>query len=268
MMQSSWKQIVASHVHHIPKVGLVLGSGLGDFTSKITDAVIIPYTAFEGFPVSTVEGHKGQFVFGWIGDTYVVAMQGRFHFYEGYNLQQVTMPIRLMGEIGIQALIVTNAAGGVNDTFLPGQLMLIEDHINFMGQNPLMGSNQDAYGPRFPDMTVAYDLELRTIARRVAADCGVTLKQGVYMAFSGPSYETPAEVRMARMLGADAVGMSTVPEVIVARHMGIRVLGVSCITNMAAGVSDVMLSHEDVVRTSHKARGEFGLLIEHIIREL
>lgn len=251
-----------------PEVGLILGSGLGGLADKIQDAVVLKYKDIPNFPVSTVEGHAGQLVIGRLGEKSVVAMQGRFHYYEGYNLKEITFPIRCMIGLGIDDLIVTNAAGGVNLSFKPGDLMIIKDHINFTGSNPLMGKNLDEKGPRFLDMTYAYNKELIDLAFSTGKSLNLDLKTGIYMWFSGPTYETPAEVRMAGLLGADAVGMSTVPEVIVANHEGIRVLGISCITNMASGILDVPLAHEEVVETSMRVKNEFEGLVVEIIKNI
>lgn len=250
------------------ELGIILGSGLGGLGNKIKEAVEIPYEDIPGFPLSTVEGHDGKLIIGKLSSKNVVAMQGRFHYYEGYPLDQVVFPIRVMIGLGIKTLIVTNAAGGVDESFVPGDLMIIEDHINFTGQNPLIGKNLDEYGPRFVDMSKAYDEELIKLATEVGEDLGIKLQKGTYMWFTGPTYETPAEVRLARLLGGSAVGMSTVPEVIVAVHGGIKVLGISCITNMAAGILDEPLNHEDVVKTSLKAQDEFEKLVTGIIARM
>lgn len=252
----------------IPSIGIVLGSGLGTLADEIVDPVIINYNEIPNFPVSTVEGHKGRLVIGELEGKNVLAMQGRFHYYEGYPIENVTFPIRVMKEVGIENLIVTNAAGGSNKSFEPGDLMIIKDHINFAGINPLMGKNYDELGPRFLDLSMAYDKKLMDIANRIGKKLNIDLKEGVYMWFSGPTYETPAEIKMATILGADAVGMSTVPEVIVANHGGMKVLGISCITNMAAGILDKSLSHDEVIETSKKVKDKFELLIKEIIKEI
>ncbi|AQS56621.1 MAG: purine-nucleoside phosphorylase [Novibacillus thermophilus] len=251
-----------------PKIGLVLGSGLGVLAEQMTRAVKIPYGDIPSFPISTVPGHAGQLVLGKLGGNDVVTMQGRFHYYEGYALSEVTFPVRVMHELGVETVIVTNAAGGINESFESGDLMLIRDHINFTFRNPLIGRNQPEWGPRFPDMSEAYDRTLRKLAREVASEQGIRLQEGVYAGVTGPSYETPAEIRMLRTLGGDAVGMSTVPEVIVARHMGMRVLGISCITNMAAGVLDQPLSHEEVMETAERVRGTFMTLVTEIVGKI
>jgi len=251
-----------------PQVGLILGSGLGGLAEEIEDATILPYGDIPHFPQSTVPGHKGRLVIGRLAGAPVVAMQGRFHYYEGYSMEQVVRPVRVMAQLGVKTLIVTNAAGGVNESFSPGDLMLIVDHINLFGTNPLIGPNEEAFGPRFPDMTEAYDKRLRALALQAAEEVGIRLQQGVYMGLSGPTYETPAEIRAFRVLGADAVGMSTVPEVIAARHLGLRVLGISCVTNMAAGILPEPLSHEDVVRVSAEVGPKFSALIKAILAKL
>lgn len=248
-----------------PKIGLILGSGLGDLGEKIDNPTVIHYNEIPNFPVSTVEGHKGQLVIGELGGKVVVAMQGRFHYYEGYPLMDVVFPVRVMIGLGIKNLIVTNAAGGVDENFSPGDLMIIKDHINFAGQNPLIGKNLDDLGPRFVDMTRAYDKELIDLAKKVGDKLNISLQEGVYMWFTGPTYETPAEVKLARILGASAVGMSTVPEVIVASHQSIRVLGISCITNMAAGILDKPLNHEEVIETSMMVKDKFERLVIEIL---
>ncbi|WP_445492097.1 purine-nucleoside phosphorylase [Niallia sp. 03133] len=251
-----------------PKIGLILGSGLGILADEIENAVKIPYSEIPEFPVSTVEGHAGQLVFGSIFGIDVVAMQGRFHFYEGYSFDKVTFPVRVMKELGVETLIVTNAAGGVNESYLPGNLMLISDHINNMGTNPLIGPNDANLGVRFPDLSEAYSKELRKTAKEVANQIGLAIQEGVYVGNTGPSYETPAEVRMLRTLGGDAVGMSTVPEVIVARHAGIKVLGISCISNMAAGILDQPLNHEEVIETTEKVKNDFLLYVKELIKQI
>lgn len=251
-----------------PQIGLILGSGLGSLADLIEDPEYYPYEELPNFPVSTVQGHEGRLVIGKLEGKIVVAMQGRFHYYEGYPMNVVTFPIRVMKKLGVEKLIVTNAAGSVNTSFKPGDLMIIKDHINFSGTSPLIGKNLDDFGPRFLDMSAAYNPNLIKIAKDTAKDLGIDIKEGVYTMFSGPTYETPAEVRMARVLGADAVGMSTVPEVIVARHSDIEVLGISCLTNMAAGILDQPLDHEEVIETSNKAKKSFMALTKGIIKNL
>ncbi|MBU5590252.1 purine-nucleoside phosphorylase [Clostridium sp. MSJ-4] len=251
-----------------PEIALILGSGLGAIADKIEDAESYPYSEIPHFPVSTVQGHAGRLVIGKLQGKIVVAMQGRFHYYEGYTMQDVTFPVRVMKLLGVEKLIVTNAAGAVNKEFKPGDLMLINDHINFSGANPLIGKNLDEFGARFPDMSNPYDKDLREKVKSIAKSINVELKEGVYTLFSGPTYETPAEVRMARILGGDAVGMSTVPEVIIANHSGMKVIGVSCLTNMAAGILEQPLNHEEVMETSAMAREKFIKLMENIIKNL
>lgn len=251
-----------------PTIGLILGSGLGVLGDEIENAVSIPFGAIPHFPVSTVDGHKGQLVIGTLEGKQVLAMQGRFHFYEGYSMQQVTFPVRVMKELGIETIIVTNAAGGINTSFEAGDLMLITDHINNMGTNPLIGPNDDAMGVRFPDMSEAYDKTLIEHAETCALALDIDVEQGVYVGNTGPVYETPAEIKMLRTMGADAVGMSTVPEVMVAGHAGIRVLGISCISNMAAGILDQPLSHEEVIETTEKVKDNFLLFVKKIIQTL
>ncbi len=247
------------------QIGLVLGSGLGAFADEIEDSVKIPYEDIPGFARSTVEGHAGRLVLGKIEGVNVSAMQGRFHFYEGYSLNDVTFPHRVMGLLGVKSLIVTNAAGGINVDFQPGMLMLICDHLNLMGTNPLIGKNDDRFGTRFPDMTEVYNRDYQEMTIEEANKMNLNLRRGVYAALTGPSYETPAEIRLLRILGADAVGMSTVPEAIVARQMGIKVLGISCITNLAAGVTDEPINHEEVIETGEKVKGIFKELLRRVI---
>ena len=247
--------------------GLILGSGLGELAEEIEDKVVIPYANIPHFPVSTVVGHAGQLVYGTLAGKKVLAMQGRFHYYEGHNMQVVTYPVRVMAGLKAHSLVVTNACGGVNESFTPGDLMLITDHINFMGANPLIGKNEDEMGPRFPDMSKAYTPEYREIAHKVADKLGIKLDDGVYIGVTGPSYETPAEIRAYKTLGADAVGMSTVPEVIIAAHSGLKVLGISCITNFAAGFQEE-LNHEEVVEVTERVKGDFKGLLKAILAEL
>lgn len=248
-----------------PTVGLILGSGLGVLADEIEQPIRIPYRDIPGFPVSTVAGHKGQLVTGQLEGLSVVAMQGRFHYYEGYSLQQVTFPVRVMRKLGIGSLIVTNASGGINTDFAPGDLMLIRDHINMLHDNPLMGRNDENVGPRFPDMSQGYSQALLRVAQAAADKIKMPLREGTYLATSGPTYETPAEVRMMRKLGADAVGMSTVPEVISAVHAGMEVLGISCIANMAAGILDQPLTHNEVIESTEKVREDFLKLVKTIL---
>jgi len=244
-----------------PKIGLVLGSGLGGFADELTNAVKIPYSQIPGFSRSTAIGHAGQMVIGSCGDVAVAAMQGRVHLYEGYSAQQVSFPTRVMGRMGIRALILTNAAGGISLRYQQGALVVITDHINLQGSNPLVGPNDDRLGPRFPDMTKVYWKPYREIALEEGRRSGKSLYEGVYVGLLGPSYETPAEIRYLRTIGADLVGMSTIPEVITAAHMGIKVLAISCVTNMAAGILEQPINHEEVLETTARVREDFvGLL--------
>ena len=243
-----------------PKVALILGSGLGDYGDTMDIVATIPYKDIAGFPQSTVQGHKGQFIFGYVGTVPVVCMQGRVHYYEGYPITDVVLPVRLMKLMGAEVLFLTNAAGGVNKNYNAGDLMLIEDHI-CMIPNPLMGENISEFGPRFPDMSDTYDKALRDIIKEQAGQMGITLQEGVYVQFSGPSYETPAEVRMARALGGDAVGMSTAVEAIAANHMGMHICGISCITNMAAGVQTSPLDHAEVQETADRVAATFSKVV-------
>ena len=249
-----------------PEAGLILGSGLGVLAEEIEEAEVIRYKDIPYFPESTVTGHKGQLVIGRLEGRQVIAMQGRFHFYEGYSMEQLVFPVRVMKQLGIETLLVTNAAGGINESFHPGDLMLITDHINNMGTNPLVGSNPEELGPRFPDMSEAYDRELIRHAESCARKLGLAVQQGVYVGNTGPVYETGAEVKMLRIWGGDAVGMSTVPEVTAAAHMDMRVLGISCISNMAAGILDQSLSHQEVIETTEKVRDDFLDFVKEIIR--
>ncbi len=250
------------------EIGIVLGSGLGDYVEALENPTFLNYSDIPNFPVSTVHGHAGRWCSGMLHGKRVYMMQGRFHAYEGYDMQEVTLPIRVMKELGVQSLILTNAAGGVNLHFKPGDLMVISDFLNFSGKNPLIGQNLDDYGVRFPDMSYAYDQGLQKIAENTGKDLGIHLAKGVYCWFNGPSFETPAEIRMTRILGGDAVGMSTVPETIVARHMGMKVLGISCITNMAAGILPQPLSHEEVNETSAMVKDTFRALVDGIIARM
>ncbi|EMF0048335.1 purine-nucleoside phosphorylase [Enterococcus hirae] len=263
MLQETTQFILEKGVKEID-FGLILGSGLGELAEEIEEAIVIPYDQIPFFPTSTVVGHAGQLVYGTLSGKKVLAMQGRFHFYEGHSMQTVTYPVRVMAALKAHSVIVTNASGGVNESFVPGDLMLITDHINFTGQNPLIGPNEDEIGPRFPDMSEAYTLTYREVAKEAASRLDLTLKEGVYMGYSGPTYETPAEIRMSRTMGADAVGMSTVPEVIVAAHSGLKVLGISCITNLAAGMQ-ANLNHEEVVETTQRVKQSFKALIKEVL---
>ncbi|MGC2447778.1 MAG: purine-nucleoside phosphorylase [Candidatus Sulfotelmatobacter sp.] len=248
-----------------PKIGLVLGSGLGAFADTLTDATRVAYSEIPSFPQSTAIGHAGRMVIGQAGDVAVAAMQGRVHQYEGYSAQEVTFPIRVFGRMGIQAVILTNAAGGINLSYSQGALVLINDHINLQGTNPLVGPNDDRFGVRFPDMTHAYSRAYRQIAREEAAKLNILLHEGVYAGLLGPSYETPAEINYLRRMGADLVGMSTVAEAIAARHMGLNVLAISCVTNMAAGILDQPLSHAEVMETGERVKATFEALLRAIL---
>jgi purine-nucleoside phosphorylase len=249
----------------VPKIAIVLGSGLGDFANDLRDSVAIPYSEIPHFPQSTAIGHAGKLVVGKLGELTIAAMQGRVHQYEGYNVKQAAFPVRVFARLGLQAVILTNAAGGINASYGQGALVLMTDHINLQGANPLTGANEERFGPRFPDLTEAYDMKFRSAALEEAARLNIKLHQGVYAALAGPSYETPAEIRYLRVIGADLVGMSTVPEVIVARHMGIRVLAISCVTNMAAGLSGETINHEEVLETGRRVRSTFLSLLTAIM---
>jgi purine-nucleoside phosphorylase len=249
-------------------VAIVLGSGLGGFADELSAATAIPYAEIPGFARATVQGHAGRLVVGKIGDSAIAAMQGRFHFYEGYSLEDVTFPIRVLKLLGVRTLILTNASGALNFEFTPGSLMVITDHINLLGVNPLTGPNDERFGPRFPDLSNTYAHELQEIVLMEARAMGMKMGRGVYASLTGPSYETPAEIHMVRTLGADAVGMSTVPEAIVARHMGMQVVGISCITNLAAGVSDEPVDHSQVMATGEQVREEFTELLRRVIPKL
>lgn len=256
---------ISNQISTNPEVGLVLGSGLGVLADEIENPLIIDYHDIPHFPESTVEGHAGRMVIGDLNGRRVLAMQGRFHFYEGYSMAEVTFPVYVMKELGIKSVIITNAAGGMNRNFQPGDLMIITDHINFTGDNPLIGPNLEKYGTRFPDMSEAYAREYVEFAEQKARDNGITIQKGVYAGISGPAYMTPAELTMLARLGGDAVGMSTVPEVIVARHCGMKVLGISCITDMAIGEELEPLTHEQVVEVANRTRPKFISLVKSIV---
>jgi purine-nucleoside phosphorylase len=262
----------ASHIRSrcgtLPDTAIVLGSGLGDFADRLVEAVATPYADLPHWPAATVVGHSGRLVIGSVGRRRVAALAGRAHFYEGHDLATVVFAVRVMGRLGVRQVILTNAAGGINTGFAQGALMIIDDHINLLGSNPLIGPNDERFGARFPDMTDVYSPRMRRIADQAAAAAGVPVTHGVYVATHGPSYETPAEIRFFRGIGADAVGMSTVPEAIAARHMGLEVLGISCITNMAAGVLPGPLNHEEVMETATRVRGSFIALLEEILARL
>jgi purine-nucleoside phosphorylase len=248
-----------------PRIALVLGSGLGAFADEFAGAARIPYAKIPHFPRSTAVGHAGQLVIGTVEGLEVVAMQGRVHFYEGYSIQDVAFPIRVFTRMGVRAVVLTNAAGGINKDFTQGRLVVIRDHINLQGVNPLMGPNDESLGPRFPDMTTAYDKKFRELTLTAGRRLGTSLGEGVYACLAGPNYETPAEIRYLRSVGADLVGMSTVPEVIVARHGGLRVLGISCVTNAAAGILDQPLDHKEVLETAERIKAQFIGLLRAVI---
>jgi purine-nucleoside phosphorylase len=256
---------IRAAVPELPTAGVILGSGLNDFAGSLLQATSIPYDAIPHWPASRVIGHEGRLVVGTSRGRTIAALAGRSHYYEGHDLRTVTFGVRVLGLLGVKTLILTNAAGGVNTSFSQGALMVIDDHINLIGSNPLVGPNDERFGPRFPDMTEVYSYRLRAVADRVGAAMGMKLPHGVYVALHGPSYETPAEIRYLRTIGVDAVGMSTVPEAIVARHMGMHVLGISCITNMAAGVLPQPLNHDEVMETARRIRGQFTALLEGIL---
>ncbi|HOP52153.1 MAG: purine-nucleoside phosphorylase [Synergistales bacterium] len=259
---------IRSRILNVPEVVVVLGSGLGSFVEPIRDAVEIPYREIPRWPVSTAPGHAGKLVSGLLGDTPVLVMQGRVHFYEGYSPEEIVFPVRVFGELGVPFYFATNASGGVSYGLSPGDLVVVHDHINLQGYNPLRGKNEDSWGPRFPDMTCAYDRELIRMAEDAALETGIQVKRGVYAAFPGPSFETPAEIRMLRVLGADLVGMSTVPEVIAARHIGMRVCVISCVANLAAGMTENPLTHEEVLEEMGNAAGRLVRLVQAMIGRL
>lgn len=259
---------IRSRIPEAPAVAVVLGSGLGDFAGSLGDAVSMPYGELPHWPASGVIGHAGKLVVGTSRGRTIAALAGRCHAYEGHDLQRVTFAVRALGLLGVRTLLLTNAAGGVNTSFSEGALMVIDDHLNLTGANPLVGPNDDRFGARFPDMTEVYSVRLRRIADQAGSALGLQLPHGVYAGLMGPSYETPAEIRYLRTIGADAVGMSTVPEAIAARHMGIDVLGISCITNMAAGVLPQPLDHAEVMATTRRVRGQFVALLEGIVERL
>lgn len=249
-----------------PRVGIVLGSGLGDFANGIEVEETIPYCDIPGFPASNVAGHEARLTFGRVEGCEIVAMQGRFHFYEGFTMKQVAFPVFVLRELGVTDLIITNACGGIRENFRPGDPMLITDHINLLGNNPLIGPNDERFGPRFPDMSEVYDRGLLHHAEAVAGDLSLPIQKGVYALFSGPCYETAAEIRAYRALGADAIGMSTVPEATAANYLGMRVLGISCITNMATGLSETAHSHEEVLAIARKSGERFGALLRSLLK--
>ncbi|MDP4152391.1 MAG: purine-nucleoside phosphorylase [Bacillota bacterium] len=259
---------IKRYIETEPEIGIVLGSGCGNLAKEAEIAVEIPFDDIPGFKPSTAPGHEGKLVFGKLSGKDVVLMNGRLHFYEGYSPLDIVFPIRVMRLLGVKTLILTNAAGGINPSFSPGNLMLITDHINFAFRNPLIGPNADEFGPRFPDMSDIYTPRLIELCKATADNLGISVKEGVYMWFSGPSYETPAEIKMARLLGADAVGMSTVPEAIAAHHAGMEILAISCITNMGTGISKYKLSHNDITKAAEKIQNDFSNLIKNTIKNL
>jgi purine-nucleoside phosphorylase len=252
----------------VPSIGIILGSGLGRLAEELGGAIAIPYGEIPHFPVSTVAGHAGRLVVGMLSGTPVVALQGRFHLYEGYGPDEVVFPIRALARAGVKAFVITNAAGGVNKSFAAGDLMVISDHLNLTGQNPLAGPHDDRLGPRFPDMSEAYSIPFRAHCHDAAREVGLSLREGVYCVLSGPSYETPAEVRMLHQCGADAVGMSTIPEVVACRQMGVKVLGISLISNLAAGISKVPLTHQEVMETGERVAADFVRLIRAVVPKI
>jgi purine-nucleoside phosphorylase len=262
------RDFVLSKINVAPKIGIILGSGLGSLADEFKNAVSIPYEDIPYFSKSDAIGHANELVIGELQGQIVIAMKGRYHYYEGYSLSEVTFPVRVLKALGIEKLVITNACGAVNTEFNAGELMLITDHINLVGSNPLIGKNNDELGPRFTDVSEVYNRELRAVASKVAKEKGITLREGVYAWWSGPVYETPAEIRMIRILGGDAAGMSTVPEATVAIHAGLKVLGISCLTNMACGILDQPLSHEEVLEVAAKSRNTFVDLIKGILKEI
>lgn len=259
---------LSERINFKPEIGLILGSGLGTLADEIEEPIVIKYEDIPNFPVSTVKGHEGKLIIGNLEGQKVIAMQGRFHYYEGYSMEEVTFPVRVMKAIGVKTLLVTNACGGMNKDLYPGALMVISDHINFMGDNPLIGPNYDELGPRFPDMSNAYDTDLIELAESVSEKLNIEIKKGIYTAISGPYYFSRAELRMLRRIGGDAIGMSTVPEVIIAKHSGLRVLGISCVTDMAIADEIVSISHQEVIEVANKTRPKFIKLVKGIISEV
>ena len=266
---------VMNAVHHIqacvacrPQIAVILGSGLGSIADRLENRELLCYADIPGFPKSDVSGHAARFVFGTLNGRPIVAMQGRFHYYEGLSMRQLCFPIYVLKQLGVEEIVVTNACGGINPDFNPGDLMLITDHINFAGNNPLIGANDERFGPRFPDMTEVYDHALNDLARRVAASLSIPLREGVYAFFTGPCYETAAEIRAYHILGADAIGMSTVPETTVANYLGMRVLGIACITNMATGIARTPHSHEEVLSIANASSKLFCRLLEQVLSEM
>lgn len=259
---------VKAQIEFQPEVGLVLGSGLGDYADHIKVVSVLDYQDIEAFPVSTVSGHKGRFVFGYVGEIPIVIMQGRVHYYEGYPMSDVVLPIRLMGLLGAKKLILTNAAGGINERFHAGDFMMLTDHITTAVPSPLIGANIEELGARFPDMSEVYSKRFQNLIREAAKECEIRIQEGVYVQFTGPNYETPAEIRLAKSWGADAVGMSTACEAMAARHMGLEVCGISCITNLAAGITKAELNHEEVKETADKVAVDFRTLVTKVIEKI
>lgn len=259
---------IKSKVDFVPEVGVILGSGLGEMADKIENRKIVKYSEIPNLPTSTVPGHAGQFVFGKLNGKNVICMQGRIHYYEGYDIENIALPVYIMKYLGIKTLIVTNAAGGVNTSYEPGDLMIIKDHINFAFKNPLIGKNDESIGERFPDMSKTYTPELIKLTQSISKKLNMKVQVGTYFWMTGPCFETPAEIKMIRILGGDAVGMSTVPEVIAAAHCKLNVLGISCITNMAAGILDQPLNHKEVIETSNKVKDKFSALLTEVIGKL
>ncbi|SHH08373.1 purine-nucleoside phosphorylase [Tepidibacter thalassicus] len=262
-------QFIKSKISIEPKIGLILGSGLGVLADEIEDAVVIKYEEIPNFPVSTVQGHAGQLVVGKLQGKDVIVMQGRFHYYEGYSMEEVTFPVRVMKVLGVETLILTNACGGLNEKFYPGALMFITDHINFTGNNPLIGPNKKEFGPRFPDMSKAYNKDLIELGKKIAKNLNIEVFEGVYTSISGPSFFSKAELKMLQVFGSDTIGMSTVPEAIIANHCGMKVLGISCITDMAIPNNELKpLTHEEVMRVANETRPKFISLVKGIVKEM
>ena len=262
------KDFLKPKLKETPKIGMILGSGLGNLVDQMQDSIEIPFSKIPYFKTTSAVGHSGVIVAGYLNDAYVIALKGRYHYYEGHTLSEVTFPVRVLKLLGVETLIITNSCGAVNKDFNPGELMLITDHLNLTGNNPLIGDNIDELGPRFPDASEIYTKQLRTIALKTAKKLNIKFNEGVYAWWTGPSYETPAEIKMIRTLGADAVGMSTVPESLVASHMNMQVLGISCLTNMASGILDQKLTHDEVIEVAGKANQAFSKLIQEIIKQL
>ena len=262
------KDYLSPKLKQTPKIGMILGSGLGNLVNQMSEIIEIPFSKIPYFKTTSAVGHSGVIVAGYLNDAYVIALKGRYHYYEGHTLSEVTFPVRVLKLLGVETLIITNSCGAVNKDFNPGELMLITDHLNLTGNNPLIGDNIDELGPRFPDASEIYTKQLRTIALKTAKKLNIKFNEGVYAWWTGPSYETPAEIKMIRTLGADAVGMSTVPESLVASHMNMQVLGISCLTNMASGILDQKLTHDEVIEVAGKANQSFSKLILNIIKNI